>query len=327
MPVSASLPHARGGVSGSKLATKAFDLSSPRTWGCFDISHVLKGNAVVFPTHVGVFLRDEVDPLGAECLPHARGGVSGPVGAAFGIRVSSPRTWGCFRTGQAGRTRAPVFPTHVGVFPSLRRSRACAKSLPHARGGVSGQICRSSSSSRVFPTHVGVFLSPLLNRLIAPRLPHARGGVSQPSQTLRSGIWSSPRTWGCFYGVASQTLYRRVFPTHVGVFLIPSPNIGNILGLPHARGGVSQLGGHSEAANKSSPRTWGCFQNVALFCEAGIVFPTHVGVFPQGATAKGGRDGLPHARGGVSKFAELSPPIPPSSPRTWGCFHHTLPAY
>ena len=33
--------------------------------------------------------------------------------------VSSPHTWGCFYPEPEGMTREQVFPTHVGVFPTL----------------------------------------------------------------------------------------------------------------------------------------------------------------------------------------------------------------
>ena len=54
----------------------------------------------VFPTHVGVFLSDEVGVCLRARLPHARGGVS-------------RRVYG-------GATGYAVFPTHVGVFLARR---------------------------------------------------------------------------------------------------------------------------------------------------------------------------------------------------------------
>nr|DAV39693.1 MAG TPA: hypothetical protein [Caudoviricetes sp.] len=74
--------------------------------------------------------------------------------------------------------RRSVFPTHVGVFPSICRNRVRSHCLPHACGGVSVDFevdrpCAVSSprmwgcfpwsicinlDGSVFPTHVGVFL-------------------------------------------------------------------------------------------------------------------------------------------------------------------------
>ncbi|SMG62334.1 conserved hypothetical protein [methanotrophic bacterial endosymbiont of Bathymodiolus sp.] len=51
----------------------------------------------------------------------------------------------------------------------------------------------------------------------------------------------------------------------------------------------------------SSPRPWGCFQIKRFLRTSNAVFPTPVGVFLTKAYDENGRDGLPHARGGVSK--------------------------
>ena len=50
------------------------------------------------------------------------------------------------------------------------------------------------------------------------------------------------------------------------------------------------------------------------------VFPTHVGVFPTGDEKPEKKEGLPHARGGVSFTFSTSITAGSSSPRTWGCF-------
>ena len=71
-----------------------------------------------------------------------------------------------------------------------------------------------------------------------------------------------------------------VFPTHVGVFPNVLAGVIVVLGLPHARGGVSHGGKSDNAHQQSSPRTWGCFINVNDSVTKSKVFPTHVGVFP-----------------------------------------------
>ena len=111
-------------------------------------------------------------------------------------------------------------------------------------------------------------------------------------------------------------------------------------GLPHARGGVSLGVVLGTTSAPSSPRTWWCFSIYAKKWFADLVFPTHVGVFPQLLVcserqnslphARGGvsgvgqgnvsAEGLPHARGGVSSFSEKHTVTRLSSPRTWGCF-------
>ena len=131
--------------------------------------------------------------------------------------ASSPRTWGCFSLQQLNYSINTVFPTHVGVFPTTATPAATARSLPHARGGVSQ----------------GIFRFLVL-------------------------VWSSPRTWGCFY--AGRGIFRdvMVFPTHVGVFPLTHELRISSHSLPHARGGVSRPAKCSSSAALSSPRTWGC---------------------------------------------------------------------
>ena len=90
-------------------------------------------------------------------------------------------------------------------------------------------------------------------------LPHARGGVSPHASDLRTAWWSSPRTWGCFYGFPVYRQIAQVFPTHVGVFPASRPVSGEPSSLPHARGGVSIFGRGGDLDPRSSPRTWGCF--------------------------------------------------------------------
>ena len=70
-------------------------------------------------------------------------------------------------------------------------------------------------------------------------LPHARGGVSPAQEYAYDRIKSSPRTWGCFHGNLRRVVLRIVFPTHVGVFLKSDTVWKGLVGLPHARGGVS----------------------------------------------------------------------------------------
>ena len=153
--------------------------SSPRTWGCFFMNSKFMGMVYVFPTHVGVFPKEERDQWRERRLPHARGGVSDGGKKILTHAESSPRTWGCFLPRQSIPRPFEVFPTHVGVFLVEIESEDTPQGLPHARGGVSrGKPepdphpassprtwgCFSwwrndTVSAAVFPTHVGVFLS------------------------------------------------------------------------------------------------------------------------------------------------------------------------
>ena len=233
------LPHARGGVS--VLEGKAYDIraSSPRPWGCFSSGRMVPLESSVFPTPVGVFLFPDMAQGALARLPHARGGVSGLPCPDLPMNGSSPRPWGCF----------------LLMVVSLRRKN----SLPHARGGVSGydtpDMIRRMSSPRpwgcfprgpsgphrsaVFPTPVGVFPVQPAGDVFLSRLPHARGGVSSTIFGQDRLLKSSPRPWGCFLCSPDPLESELVFPTPVGVFLIPGTPPANVSSLPHARGGVS----------------------------------------------------------------------------------------
>ena len=71
-------------------------------------------------------------------------------------------------------------------------------------------------------------------------LPHARGGVSLILTICSLAPWSSPRPWGCFRHDYFTSCLPWVFPTPVGVFLSCHSPFLPLLGLPHARGGVSK---------------------------------------------------------------------------------------
>ncbi len=275
-----SLPHARGGVSYVIDSGLSYSESSPRTWGCFSLCPLARRSGSVFPTHVGVFPPGSGDFDTFRRLPHARGGVSVVYVRPFTAETSSPRTWGCFSSCQRATLIRRVFPTHVGVFLVDHFDSLTSRSLPHARGGVSGirvtgsGLAESSPRTwgcfhpaslvlphaKVFPMHVGVF--PVLFRKFRRRicLPHARGGVSRVLCGCRCTSASSPRTWGCFYREVSRAGEILVFPTHVGVFPLLSPLAHQHRSLPHARGGVSANQFPGNMNDGSSPRTWGCFQ-------------------------------------------------------------------
>ena len=75
-PIFEGLPHLRGGVSPINLSASLSGLSSPPTWGCFQVSLASGNTGEVFPTYVGVFLKMEALKAALIGLPHLRGGVS-----------------------------------------------------------------------------------------------------------------------------------------------------------------------------------------------------------------------------------------------------------
>ena len=192
--------------------------SSPRPWGCF--YRTIQGylERWVFPTSVGVFLKEVAVEEFCDCLPHVRGGVSGYQKWLAWSALSSPRPWGCFWRGGPRSSYRVVFPTSVGVF--LKGKSKCLNQcrLPHVRGGVSHD-CRSVNTRprssprpwgcffismiknryiKVFPTSVGVFPMVFSSLIHWKSLPHVRGGVSAFTQVHKLMTRSSPRPWGCF---------------------------------------------------------------------------------------------------------------------------------
>ena len=110
----------------------------------------------------------------------------------------------------------------------------------------------------------------------------------------------------------------------MGVFLLFSPFSKLNDRLPHARGGVSAAFCRGWLMQLSSPRPWGCFYIDGVGAAKISVFPTPVGVFPSCSTMRGMGDGLPHARGGVSRARILTLGDELSSPRPWGCFPYHM---
>ena len=131
------LPHACGGVSKLGDIKMKYGLSSPCMWGCFLMRWVVASGPMVFPMHVGVFLRFENLDVTSTSLPHACGGVS-QLRQAFQIqRLSSPCMWGCFSKSPIVIINYVVFPMHVGLFLNQIDGDGKSVGLPHACGGVS----------------------------------------------------------------------------------------------------------------------------------------------------------------------------------------------
>ena len=106
----------------------------------------------------------------------------------------------------------------------------------------------------------------------------------------------------------------------MGVFLEEKHHAKTHNRLPHTRGGVSDGGEINDGGEMSSPHTWGCFMVGSGSSSNPVVFPTHVGVFLHGEVLCRRQKGLPHTRGGVSRFLGIPLSSLRSSPHTWGCF-------
>ena len=116
-------------------------------------------------------------------------------------------------------------------------------------------------------------------RAPSPCLPRARGDVSE------SGLYAlifgspSPRTRGCFQLRLFCKGRSKAFPAHAGMFLQTALEVAWALGLPRARGDVSDVWGFDSDQRRPSPRTQGCFRHAALDDQKPRVFPVHAGMF------------------------------------------------
>ena len=174
----ASLPHARGGVSHSKI---------------------FAGTGLkVFPTLVGVFPIWLFQFTCRFCLPHARGGVSGRPLTEIDWDESSPRSWGCFSLQGQDLSLILVFPTLVGVFLSAGRPLSTFLGLPHARGGVSRQPRQAHVTGLSSPRSWGCFY--MIGMSVPPKMvfPTLVGVFPILEAQVIFEIESSPRSWGCF---------------------------------------------------------------------------------------------------------------------------------
>ena len=109
-------PHARGGVPFRPMASPPWNRLSPRTWGCTDAGLVKAFQALIVPTHVGVYREGGPAMTFPERCPHARGGVPSTSEPSTTGSSLSPRTWGCTGPGLRQWGSLRVVPTHVGVY-------------------------------------------------------------------------------------------------------------------------------------------------------------------------------------------------------------------
>src|SRR5690625_4143143 len=131
-------------------------------WGCFRLWSVWTLPALVFPTHVGVFLPHLADRREIGCLPHACWGVSSWGSRNGTLGGCSPRMWGRFWYSGVSSPRQDGFPTRGGVLlPNQYTEGQEDMSSPRMWGCFRNQRAKLFHSL-VFPTHVGVFLMQVL---------------------------------------------------------------------------------------------------------------------------------------------------------------------
>ncbi len=160
-PRSTSLPHRRGDVSDGTAVYDYSDRSSPQAWGCFQKGIPFGIPLEVFPTGVGMFLRNLLRVAYIYGLPHRRGDVSDYDCLWVRFHGSSPQAWGCFSRGWMTFKQVSVFPTGVGMFQTLAIILPPIVSLPHRRGDVSDTKAFYIPSRESSPQAWGCFLFTL----------------------------------------------------------------------------------------------------------------------------------------------------------------------
>src|SRR5690606_22882133 len=124
---------------------------------------------------------------------------------------------------------------------------------------------------------VGVYRAPSASSAQVRRRPHARGGVPSARLLLSLPNRSSPRAWGCTVPAFVDPLDCEVVPTRVGVYRCPFGSGQELVGRPHARGGVPATLRVVLQILRSSPRAWGCTGGASRYRAARRVVPTRVG--------------------------------------------------
>lgn len=90
------------------------------------------------------------------CIPHAHGDGSCFYTGDENDAGYSPRMWGCFRSSREDRTHPPVFPTHVGMFPTTTDEEIEWFSIPRVYGDVSINFRIREARAAYSPTYTEI---------------------------------------------------------------------------------------------------------------------------------------------------------------------------
>ena len=339
---SVSFPHVCGDVPRCGTLSPVVCPFSPRMGGCSVLSLVLICLLWVFPTYVGMFRNVVKHFLSWLRFPHVCGDVPTGDRASQSSLGFSPRMWGCSGRWRRGTPPRRVFPTYVGMFRGPRRKSMCRASFPHVCGdvpciwrqcqssprfsprmwGCSVFLKRAGFGCGVFPTYVGMFRWRTRRARARGRFPHVCGDVPPVYMASPTPAKFSPRMWGCSVSRRVRLRHEDVFPTYVGMFRAGRRAGAWGRGFPHVCGDVPGVVLGLPASSVFSPRMWGCSLAGTGGGRGSMVFPTYVGMFRRrGRTPESPRC-FPHVCGDVPSARPAAPPVPPFSPRMWGCSEH-----
>ena len=128
-------PHTRGGGADTADKISATSVFSPHAWGWTSIRVIGTGVPRVFPTRVGVDLRDCRVSITDESFPHTRGGGPAARQQAVSTQRFSPHAWGWTALTAGDDRSGRVFPTRVGVDRGRSAGVCWTFRFPHTRGG------------------------------------------------------------------------------------------------------------------------------------------------------------------------------------------------
>ena len=271
-------------------------------------------------------------------LPRARGDGPHPQSAHPPPRGASPRSRGWTRRRPLQRRYARGFPALAGMDPRLGNPKMSAYGLPRARGdgpqpppaaprlvqasprsrGWTPECASSRSCARGFPALAG--MDPGWRRLTGACswLPRARGdgpGRADPTcgdatASPRSRGWTPLRRWSApivpgFPALAGMDPRRHAPPSVCQ-------------GLPRARGDGPSAAACTTVGVSASPRSRGWTRWIVPITIGLVGFPALAGMDRARDAPRGGRRGLPRARGDGPRQGRRRLPPAPASPRSRG---------
>lgn len=209
---------------------------------------------LLFPTGVGVILKNWSRENVTATVLHVCGGDPCLGFLSEGLLLCSPRVWGWSFTCFFWNGGTFLFPTCVGVILALHTFTFLSVSVPHGRGGDpnllyhprcthlcsprvwgwSPQLLHSGAGPFLFPTCVGVIPFHCVYSWGESTIPHVRGG--DPAGFYHDWICSS-RMWGWSRQRPSHKWGSPIFPTCVGVIRRGYRGLQVKSAVPHACGG------------------------------------------------------------------------------------------
>ena len=114
-----SFPYVCGGVAADGTLNKTVIAFSLRMWGCCPIRQLPILRILVFPTYVGVLPIFLIELSYFLRFPYVCGGVAITIELINFLHWFSLRMWGCCPRRLKSWGTQNVFPTYVGVLPTL----------------------------------------------------------------------------------------------------------------------------------------------------------------------------------------------------------------